>query len=112
MRAHEVGLDPHQVAVTRREVNDRLEVQPLQYEPRQRQTTHAHARHRAIGDIDELDALDLEVRRSVENLLRIQSLGWVELRTDDEASGLQRTPQPRTAGGRLFGVRGDVRGRT
>ena len=94
MRAEQIGLDRHQVAVARREVDDRLEVQPLQNQPRQRQAAHAHARHRAIGDVDELDALALQVRRAIQNLLRIQPLRRVKLRADDEAPGLQRAPQP------------------
>ena len=71
-------------------------------QPRQRQTAHAHARHRAIGDVDELDALALQIRGAIEDLLRVQPLRRVKLHADDEAPGLQRAPQPRAAGGGLF----------
>ena len=84
----------HQVAVARGEVDDRLEAERLLQQPRQREATHAHARHRAVGDVDELDAQTAQILRAVEHLARVQSLRRIQLDADDEAPGLQLAPQP------------------
>ncbi len=94
VRAQQVGLQRHEVAVARGEVDDGLQVQVVAHQAGEGEAAHAHARHRAIGDVDEADAVLLEPGSAVEYLARIESLRRIQLDTDDELPGLQRVLQP------------------
>src|SRR3990170_2322469 len=85
VRAEQVRLEREQVAVSRGDVEDRLQPQLLAEEDGHGERAHAHPRHRAIADVDAIDAGELQLGGASERPTRVQPPGRVNLDADDEA---------------------------
>src|SRR5579859_1526415 len=77
VRAEQVRLDRHQVAVASGEVDDRLQVKMVAQEAGKGEAAHTYAGHGAVGDVDKLDTQALEMGGAVENLGGVEALGRV-----------------------------------
>ena len=63
MRAEQVGLHAEQVPIAAGVVEDRLDAGLLLDEHRRRQRAHPRAGARAVGDVDQIDAVDPQLPR-------------------------------------------------
>ena len=87
MCADEIGLNGHEVAIARREVDQRLHSYALLAQRGEGDAAHPHTRHRAVADVDAVDAGLFEQRRSLQHLGRVGATWRVDLDADDEFSG-------------------------
>ena len=60
MSAEQLRFERHQIAIARREVDDALEIEIVLDAERHGERAHAHARHGAVADVDDVDAGVLE----------------------------------------------------
>ena len=104
MRAQQLRLQRHQVAVARGEVDQRLDADPLLAQRREGDAAHAHPRHRAVADVDAVDARRFQQRRALQHLVRVDAARRIDLDADDELARANLARQRRAVvDGRLDG---------
>ena len=77
-------MEGHQIAIARRKVDQRFDPDALLAQRRKRDAAHAHASHRAVADVDTIDARALQQRRALEHLVRVDAARWIDFDADDE----------------------------
>src|ERR1051325_6695537 len=82
MGAEQLRLQRHQIAVARGEVDQRLDAHTLFGQRGEGDTSHAHAGHRAIADVDAIRASGLDQRRAFEHLGRVEAARRVDFDAD------------------------------
>ena len=107
VRAEQLGLERHEVAVARRDVDDALEVEVVLDPERHGQGAHPDPGHRRVADVDHIDAGRLEEPGGLDRALDADGARRVDLDRDDVAT--VREGAGETGGRRRpVGRRGDL----
>ena len=93
--AEQLGLEGHQVSVSRRAVDQALEVEIVLDPEGHRQGAHPDPGHRRVGDVDEIDAGIAEEPGGLDRPLDPDAPGRVDLDRHDEAAGGEELGQTR-----------------
>ena len=97
VRTEQLGLERHEVAVARRDMDDALEVEVVLDPERHGQRAHPDPGHRRVADVDDIDAGRLEEPGGLDRALDADGARRVDLDRDDVATLLEGAGE---AGGR------------
>src|SRR5260221_13441774 len=89
MSSQKLGLQRHQVAVSRCKVDNCFDTQVILDQTREGNATHAYPRHWTIGNVDAINTGFLKQRRTLEYFGRIQTFGGIEFDTYNTLSRRQ-----------------------
>ncbi len=84
-----------QVPIAAGVVKDRLDARLLLDQDRGGQRAHPRARPRAVGNVDEVDAADLELARLLDQRVGLEAARRHQLDADDESAARERVGHPR-----------------
>ena len=93
MRAEELRLEGHEVAVPGREVDEHLKAEVAPDGEAHGDGAHAHPGHGAVADVDEIGAGVADERSRLDGALDAHAAGRIDLDADDEATAGQSRRQ-------------------